>query len=142
MQFQPQALLDLFLLAAAEPRLTPATNLLISRVAMKAKGYAMVKRLGVHPSVTSVLVGPTADVSSQQLHGLTASQLPEKVYEVDLQALATRQYLAACGCGMNVATNIFCKHAWVALTTMQEDAVDYVKPWATTSESCSPCMAT
>eukprot|EP00965_Chrysotila_dentata_P016466 545256-Pleurochrysis_carterae.AAC.1 len=86
---------------AAEPRLTPATNLLISCVATKAKGYAMVKRLGVYPLVTSVLVGPTAAVSSQQLHGLTALQLPEKVYEVDLQALATRQYLAACGCGMN-----------------------------------------
>eukprot|EP00965_Chrysotila_dentata_P061635 2041230-Pleurochrysis_carterae.AAC.2 len=65
---------------------------------MRAITYTIMKRTGVVPSRTSLLVGPTADVSAQKLHGLTAEELPKHVYEVDLEALAIPQYNKACGC--------------------------------------------
>ena len=99
----------------------------------------MVKRVGVVPSSTSVLVGPTADVSSQNLHGINASELPDHVYEVDLSALAMRQYQSACGCGVNMMTNGVCKHAWIAITALKEDVVRFVKPWATTGVIHTRC---
>eukprot|EP00965_Chrysotila_dentata_P230049 6197549-Pleurochrysis_carterae.AAC.1 len=102
--------------AAIDPRLPRATNQLLIKSSLGASDYTMVKRVGVVPSSTSVLVGPTADVSSQNVHGLNASELPDHVYEVDLSALAMRQYQIACGCGVNMMTNGVCKHAWIAIT--------------------------
>eukprot|EP00965_Chrysotila_dentata_P077694 2563130-Pleurochrysis_carterae.AAC.1 len=119
--------------AAMDPRLPRATNQLLTKSSLRTSDYTMVKRVGVVPASISVLMGSTVDVSSQNLHGLNALELPEHVYEVDLSALAMRQYQSPCGCGVNMITNGVCKHAWIAITALKEDVVRFVNSWATTA---------
>lgn len=95
-------------------------------------GYSLVRRHGFTPDSSCFLVGPTTVLSTQRFDGLTAKELPDKVYEVNLEALRAGQYNDACSCGMNSLSNGFCKHVWVAASTLKEDVVSLVKKWATT----------
>ena len=71
-----------------EGKLTRATEIIMAKTARKALGYTVVSQDGgVVPNATCCLVGPKSALSSTRLAGLTAQQLPEHVYEVNLEAL-------------------------------------------------------
>lgn len=60
----------------------------MAKTARKALGYSVVSQDGgVVPNATCCLVGPKSALSATRLAGLTAQQLPEHVYEVNLEAL-------------------------------------------------------
>eukprot|EP00965_Chrysotila_dentata_P133270 4406606-Pleurochrysis_carterae.AAC.1 len=111
-------------------KLTRATEVIMAKTARKALGYCVVSQDGgTVPNSTCCLVGPKSALSSARLAGLTAQQLLQHVYR------------DACSCGMNCLTNGFCKHVWVAATTLKVDLCELVKTWATSAAWCKQLLS-
>eukprot|EP00965_Chrysotila_dentata_P042296 1403325-Pleurochrysis_carterae.AAC.1 len=134
----------------------------MGKTTRKALGYCVVSQDGgAVPNSSCCLVEPESALFSTRLAGLTAQQLPKHVYEVNLKALRASRHFAfqadndgdkliVCAstgmpssCRMNCLTNGFCKHVWVAATTLKMDRCELVKTWATSGSYLQwndPCL--